>query len=38
VVVADLLALKPWQPTIVARQRTTIPILPSLSRLIAPFV
>ena len=38
VVVADLLALKPWQPTIVARQRSTIPSLPSLSRLIAPFV
>ena len=38
VVVADLLALKPWQPTIVARQRSTIPSLPSLSGLIAPIV
>jgi hypothetical protein len=37
-VVADLLVLKPWQPTMVARQRSTIPSLLSLSRLTAPIV
>lgn|ERR1700683_1386666 len=37
-VAADLLELKPWQPTIVARQRSTIPSWLRLSRLTAPIV